>query len=28
LKWVGWLDLGLLAAAVLIWLTSRRAAVA
>ena len=28
LRWVGWLDLGLLAAAVLIWLTSRRAAVA
>jgi hypothetical protein len=28
LKWVGWLDLGLLAAAGLIWLTSRRAAVA
>lgn len=28
LKWVGWLDLGLLAAAVMIWLTSRRAAVA
>jgi hypothetical protein len=28
LKWVGWLDLGLLAAAVLIWLSSRRAAVA
>jgi hypothetical protein len=28
LKWVGWLDLGLLAAAVLIWLTARRAAVA
>jgi hypothetical protein len=28
LKWVGWLDLGLFAAAALIWLTSRRAAVA
>jgi hypothetical protein len=28
LKWVGWLDLGLLAAAILIWLTARRAAVA
>jgi len=27
LKWVGWVDLGLLAAAVLIWATSRRAAV-
>ena len=28
LKWVGWLDLGLLAAAVVIWLTGRRTAVA
>jgi hypothetical protein len=28
LKWVGWLDLGLLLAALLIWLSSRRAAVA
>lgn len=28
LKWVGWLDLGLLVAAVVLWLTSRRAAVA
>jgi hypothetical protein len=28
LKWVGWLDLGLLAAAVIIWLTARRTAVA
>jgi hypothetical protein len=28
LKWVGWLDLGLLLAAILIRLTSRRAAVA
>jgi hypothetical protein len=27
LKWVGWVDLGLLAAAVLIWSSSRRAAV-
>jgi len=27
LKWVGWIDLGLLAAAVLIWSTSRREAV-
>ena len=27
LKWVGWLDLGLLVAAVLIWVTSRRAVV-
>jgi hypothetical protein len=26
LKWVGWVDLGLLAAAALIWPTSRRAA--
>jgi ABC-type glycerol-3-phosphate transport system permease component len=28
LKWVGWIDLGLLVAAVLIWATGRRAAVA
>jgi hypothetical protein len=28
LKWVGWIDLGLLAAAVLLWLTRRRAAAA
>jgi hypothetical protein len=28
LKWVGWLDLGLLLAALLIWFSSRRAAVA
>ena|SRR5690606_4043536 len=28
LKWVGWLDLGLLASAVLIWLSTRRTAVA
>jgi hypothetical protein len=28
LKWVGWIDLGLLVAAVLIWATRRRAAVA
>jgi hypothetical protein len=27
LKWVGWADLGLLLAAVLIWLTGRRASV-
>jgi len=27
LKWVGWIDLGLLAAAVLIWATRRREAV-
>ena len=27
LKWVGWLDLGLLVAAVLIWVTRRRAVV-
>jgi|SRR6185503_8003350 len=27
LKWVGWLDLGLLVAAVLIWVTRRRAIV-
>lgn len=26
LKWVGWIDLGLLAAAVLIWATSQRSA--
>jgi ABC-type glycerol-3-phosphate transport system permease component len=28
LRWVGWLDLGLLVAAVLIWLTARRAVAA
>jgi ABC-type glycerol-3-phosphate transport system permease component len=27
LKWVGWVDLGLLVAAVLIWVTGRRVAV-
>jgi len=26
LKWVGWVDLGLLAAAVLLWVTARRVA--
>jgi hypothetical protein len=28
LKWVGWVDLGLLVSAVLIWVTARRGAVA
>jgi hypothetical protein len=27
LKWVGWVDLGLLVAAVLIWLTAQRTTV-